>query len=273
MRNSFFNLLIILLSITGCNLVNNAENNPIIKDVELLPFTNDPDPFIEIEPEFKNGDLNTFIEKNINYSLAKKYKIPNGNYDVSIGVMLTKEGFVDQVIKLSFWGDVYHKGILEDELIRIVKKSPEWTPYQFHGIKMPKLVIVNFKFIINQNPSLKNNVDLVEYKNEQTVVIEEPHFNNGDINTFIKDNVNKKIFNEQYIPKGVYKTSVAVLLTKEGDVQKIINLTSWGVDGNRGIFEKELSRIIVSSSKWTPYSYCGVKLPKLIRIDYDFIKE
>lgn len=273
MRITFFTLLILFFSLSGCNLVNNGQDIPTISDVEYLPFTNDPDPLIEIEPEFKNGDLNAFIEKNIDNTLVEKYKIPKGNYDVSIGVMLTKEGFVNQAIKLSYWGDVIHKGILEDELIRIVKKSPEWTPYQFHGFKMPKLVIVKYKFKINPKPSLKNNVDLVEYKNEHTLVIEDPQFKSGDINSYIKSNFNNKILNERYIPKGVYKTSVAVLLTKEGDIQNVINLTNWGVDGNRGIFEKELSRIINSSSKWTPYSYCGVKLPKLIRIDYDFIKE
>jgi hypothetical protein len=272
MKNSFFQILIILFLISGCNLVNNPEENSKNSDVEYLQFNNEGI-FVELGPIFKNGDLNAFIEKNINYSLVEKYKIPKGNYDVSIGVLINNQGFVDQVIKLSNWGNNNFKGVLEDELIRIIKKSPQWRPYELCGAKLPKFIELKYEFKINRNLSLHGNSNIEKYSNDHQIVEISPKFKNGDITTFIKDNVNKEILNEPYIPKGVYKASICVMLSKDGDIQNIINLTDWGIYGKRGILENEMSRIIKLSAKWEPRVYCGYKIPSQIKIDYDFIKE
>ena len=271
------NKLSIFYLLFCCNIACNSQEIPPPDPspaVVSLPFENLGRETVEESPTFKNGDLKRFIDTNFNLSLVEKYKIPKGNYEISIGAQLNEEGLITQTIYISSWSNLNYKNILEDELIRVLKTSQGWRPYRYCGRTYPSLINVKYQFNVSQELSYKRKNKLMELKNEGGTIVEvDPIFKDGNIDSFITVKMNKKLLDEHDIPKGVYKTSIRVQLSKEGNAVEFIELTYWGRGDRRGFFEEELIRILKTSSGWHPYKYCGVNLPKSIEISYNFIKE
>ena len=83
-----------------------------------------------IEETFIGGDASwrNFIQQNIDNSVPGKNKAPIGNYLVEVGF------FIDTTGKLIDLKPITHKGYgMEAEVIRLLKRSPKWSPARLNG--------------------------------------------------------------------------------------------------------------------------------------------
>jgi protein TonB len=110
--------------------------------------TSDGDTFsrVEIEAAFPGGDdaWRRFLEKNLNASIPLEYGAPEGTYTVIIQFVVDKEGTLSGFKAKTKFG--YG---MEQEVIRLLKKAPKWTPAVQDGrmVKAYRIQPVTFMVI------------------------------------------------------------------------------------------------------------------------------
>ena len=101
---------------------------------------------VEIEAGFPGGELawNKYLEKNINVNIPEQKGAKKGEYKITIDFSIDKMGSTTNLKANTNFGFG-----MEDELIRVIKNSPRWSP----GIQKGKPLDVNrrqsFTFIIS----------------------------------------------------------------------------------------------------------------------------
>jgi protein TonB len=84
---------------------------------------------VEKEAHFpgEEKDWRKFLEKNLNPDVPVKNRAPEGTYQVIVQFIVDKEGQVTDIKPLTRFGFG-----MEEEVLRILKNSPRWTPaFQF----------------------------------------------------------------------------------------------------------------------------------------------
>lgn len=86
---------------------------------------------VEVEPSFPNGDAGwrKFLEKNINASVPVDNQAPSGSYMCWVQFIVDNEGHISDIKPLT-----NHGYGMEQEVIRIMKLSPNWVPGSDNGI-------------------------------------------------------------------------------------------------------------------------------------------
>jgi len=110
---------------------------------------------VEIEAQFSGGDkawLN-FLVKNLDGDIAVKNGAPAGNYTVIIQFVVNKEGEVTDIRALT-----NHGYGMEQEVIRLLKKSPKWSPAIQDGrkVKAYRKQPVTFQVVEEKKSKRKN---------------------------------------------------------------------------------------------------------------------
>jgi periplasmic protein TonB len=79
----------------------------------------------EIAPEFTGGlkSWKTFLEKNLDASLAYRNGAPSGSYRVAVQFIVAKDGRLSAIKSLT-----KHGYGMEEEIVRVMKLSPKWVP-------------------------------------------------------------------------------------------------------------------------------------------------
>lgn len=87
----------------------------------------------EREAEFSGGSSawSGFLSKNLNPNLPAKKGAPPGQYTVMIQFIVDNDGKVYDITPLTKFGFG-----MEEEVMRIIKKSPRWIPAQQYGRKV-----------------------------------------------------------------------------------------------------------------------------------------
>ena len=85
---------------------------------------------IETEAEFPGGQKKwvRFLEKNIDVNIPDKNGAPKGVYLIKARFIVSKDGSIQSVSASTHFG--YG---MEEELIRVIKKSPNWIPASQNG--------------------------------------------------------------------------------------------------------------------------------------------
>jgi len=80
---------------------------------------------VEKEAHFPGADRNwiNFLERNLNADVAVRNRAPEGTYTVMVQFVVDKEGHITDIKPLTKFGFG-----MEEEVIRILKKSPQWVP-------------------------------------------------------------------------------------------------------------------------------------------------
>ncbi|HVE60675.1 MAG TPA: energy transducer TonB [Chitinophagaceae bacterium] len=141
MRN-FPVLLLMILSFT-CAFSNNA-NHPVylfncIKDtipVVGVGHVADAEKIfekVETEASFVGGirGWRQFLETNLNPNVPVKKKAPAGVYEVMVQFIVDKSGKISDIKALTS-----HGFGMEEEVIRVLRKSPRWLPAVQDGRKV-----------------------------------------------------------------------------------------------------------------------------------------
>ena len=85
---------------------------------------------VEIEAEFPSGNLGwrEYLMKNLKANVPVKRKAPAGTYMVVVRFIVNINGSIRDVKAETSFG--YG---MEEEVIRIIKKGPKWTPASVNG--------------------------------------------------------------------------------------------------------------------------------------------
>ena len=88
---------------------------------------------VDIEAGFPGGELawRTYLEQNLNANTPVDHGAPAGSYTVWIQFIVDKEGKISNIKMLT------HQGYgMETEVMRILRKSPPWSPAEQNGRKV-----------------------------------------------------------------------------------------------------------------------------------------
>ena len=79
----------------------------------------------ETEPEFNSGRIGwmRFLERNLNANVPYEKGAPKGTYTVVIEFIVYEDGTIDKLKPLT-----QHGYGMEKEVVRILKKTPQWKP-------------------------------------------------------------------------------------------------------------------------------------------------
>ncbi len=216
------------------------------------PEKKEPVPFnqVEVTPTFNGGDANTFsrwVNQQLKYPESCKKEGISGR--VTLSFTVSETGKVTDVKVL--------RGVHEDldnEAIRVVSSSPDWTPGKVDG----KPVAVSYNFPIIFQTKKPENTDVVPFQFADT----KPGFNGGDVNEFSKWVAQHLIYPENCRKEGISgRVTMSFTVSETGKVTDVKVL--------RGVHEdldKEAIRVVSSSPDWTPGTADG----KAVAIKYTF---
>jgi hypothetical protein len=126
LKTLFFMLLISILTLLFLSVFStiNAQTAPT-PDTSLRIFEK-----VEIEASFPGGipGWRSFLERNLIAMVPVDKGAPNGRYLVIVQFIVNREGGISDIKPLTMEG--YG---MEQEVVRIMKKSPSWTPAIMNG--------------------------------------------------------------------------------------------------------------------------------------------
>lgn len=128
-----FTLSCLLLTVSGSLRAQTIEIINLDKDTvqEKPSFAlRDTITKVDAEASFPGGEKGwrLFLEKNLNPSVPASNRAPAGTYTVVIQFVVDKSGNITQIKPLTT-----HGYGMENEVIRILKKSPNWVPAMLNG--------------------------------------------------------------------------------------------------------------------------------------------
>jgi hypothetical protein len=85
---------------------------------------------VDLEATFPGGEAGwrTFIETNLRADVPVRRKAPAGQYTVVVQFIVDKQGKLSDILPLTALG--YG---MEQEVVRVLRKSPKWLPAQMNG--------------------------------------------------------------------------------------------------------------------------------------------
>jgi hypothetical protein len=106
-------------------LRNMLDTLPAIDDSGFVKFDK-----VEVEAAYPGGDKAwiQFLVQNLDAGIAAKKRAPVGAYTVIIQFIVNKDGTISDFAPLT-----NHGYGMEDEVIKVLKKSPNWKPAKQNG--------------------------------------------------------------------------------------------------------------------------------------------
>jgi periplasmic protein TonB len=118
-------IIFAIVTLFYCTIDLKAQSNAATK--EEIKAAEDGMFFTKTEQmaDFKGGEkaLAKYLKKNLNMDLPKKNGAPVGNYTVVVRFIVYMSGKISNIIAETKYG--YG---MEDEAIRIISESPDWSP-------------------------------------------------------------------------------------------------------------------------------------------------
>jgi len=124
--------------------------NQTSKDSVLIVREGDTAVFRKVEEEasFPGGqtEWRKFLERNLRGDVATEHGAPAGSYTVVAQFIVDKEGNISEIKPLTNLG--YG---MEEEVVRIIKKSPKWSPAILNGKPVKAYRKQPITFVIEEN--------------------------------------------------------------------------------------------------------------------------
>jgi len=198
---------------------------------------------VEIEASFPGGanEWRKFLEKNLDATVPKQ-KAKDGAYSVIVQFIVDKEGNISDVQTLT-----KHGYGMEQEAIRVIKKSPKWNPAVQGGRlviaykKQPITFIVGKgeKNFLGKSVESANDlseitvVDITNQNNDNKIFTEtetHPSFPGGEEKwkKYISARANGNVVLDKAAPSGSYKVDVQFIVNIDGTVSEMKTLTNHG---------------------------------------------
>ncbi len=254
--------------------VNQSPGDSIFTEVEQMPMFPGCEAVIDIEERNKCANMKMFqhVYTNIKYpELARK----NNNQGlVIVRFVINKKGILESPEIMRSLGDG-----LDEEVIRVVKGMPQWTPGIQNGKKVNVYFNLPVKFMIEgegDGQSVEKNTPVVVGRNPSTSTNDEVFIEVDQMPTFPgceeiakmaerKSCADQKMLQHIYTnikyPELAYKTGsqgtvvVRFIVDKNGNIVKpeIVKSVGFGCD-------TEVLRVVGTLPKWNPGIHQGEKV-------------
>ena len=86
------------------------------------------------------------MEKNLNASVPADHKAPNGLYTVIVKFVIQEDGNVEDIV-----AETSNGFGTEEEVLRLIKKSPKWIPAVQYGRKVKAYRRQPVSFLVEGN--------------------------------------------------------------------------------------------------------------------------
>ncbi len=98
--------------------------------LQIMDTTDSPFTRVEIEAEFPGGASawRNYLQNNLNADIPGKKKAPAGTYMVVVLFIVDKNGKISNVK-----AETNHGYGMEKEVVRVIKKGPNWIPAMQNG--------------------------------------------------------------------------------------------------------------------------------------------
>ncbi len=257
-----------------------------IKEVTLSDVKSGDDNKIferaEIDPSFPGGEVawRKYLERNLNPLVPIQNHAPVNSYTVCIEFVVRKDGNLTDIRPLT-----NHGLGMEEEVIRLIKKGPAWSPaiQNGHAVNAYKKQFVTFvvdngekKFEaeLKKTGSTSNEVVIVGFPSDMDTsnkifekVEIEPTFPGGEVawEKYLARNLNSSVAAENNAPAGEYTIYVQFIVHTDGQITDIKALTNHGFG-----MEQEAMKMIRKGPSWISAMQNGkvVTAYKKQRIDF-----
>ena len=140
-RIKFLLIFFILISFQGFSQDSliNSEN---LKIIETNAFPN-----VEVEASFPGGpeSWRKYLLKNLDIDIPIKNNAPAGAYRVLVKFLVSKDGTISDI-----QAETNHGYGMEEEVIRIIKKGPNWIPATQNGRDVKAIRHQPITFLISE---------------------------------------------------------------------------------------------------------------------------
>ena len=231
---------------------------------------------VDIEASFPGGAaawLN-FLERNVKASIPTDNGARPGKYNTAVRFIVEPDGSLSNFEPLTDYGFG-----MEDEVIRVLKKSEKWKPalnnksgdgkevraYRIQTIQFQVLILDQEKYKID---NASHNAGKAESETEIfTKVEQDPSYPGGDIawRSFLERNLKGEVPVENRAAPGTYTTIIQFIVDKDGNVSDVKPLTKLGYG-----MEEEAMRVIKKSGKWKPAEQNGRVVKSYIKKPVSF---
>lgn len=236
MKQILKSLLVVMALFAGAQLYAQTEN---------VAFS-----AVDEKPMFQGAEAGIFalwVSGQIKYP-EEAYK-NNISGRVILQFVITTDGKVKDVKILRGSGNQ----LLDDEAVRVISMSPDWTPGKVDG----KAVNVTYVFpvVFKLNGEKPANAENVEEPVPFAMVEEKPTFQGGDANAFTKWMFDKIKYPEEAKKNKIQgRTALQFVISKTGKVMDVKVAKS---SGNQ-LLDDEAVRVISMSPDWTPGKLKGM---------------
>lgn len=195
--------------------------------------------FVKVEEEaaFTGGisKWKSFLESNLNAGIPAQKGAPAGSYSVIIQFVVYKDGSIGDTKALT-----HHGYGMEAEALRVIRKSPAWTPARQNGKSVSSYRKQPITFLVSEDLKKVTETDAV--------------FPGGDAawTKYLEQQLNAQVPVDNKAPAGIYKVLAEFMVDKKGNISYVNARTTHGYG-----MEQELLRIIKNSPKWTPGTLNG----------------
>ena len=229
----------------GPKWIAGSQNGKLVNSVRRQPLT-----FVVAEnkvykkgekpAEFTGGILNweSFMKRNLDADVPTRKNAPKGGYDVIVKFLIKKDGSIEDVEAITNLGFG-----MEEEVIRVIKKSPNWIPAMKDGENVDSYQKQVIAFYVSKNPEKTKSIEEllkpdVEPEFPGTVV---------DWRNYLRNNLDEQVPYFNSAPMGRYKVVVEFIVDVDGAISEVKAKTKHGYG-----MEKEAIRVIKNSPKWIP---------------------
>ena len=234
-----------------------------LPEVVVVGYSDDNTPTIEppkdrvdIHASYPGGatDWTDFIERNIRGDVPRNLGARPGNYNAAVRFIVEPDG------SLSNFEPITDQGYgMEEEIIRVLKKSGKWKPAlnnkdgETKPVRAYRTQPVTFQ-VINKNqqkPTETSITELPKIFNEEifTKVEKDAAYPGGAAawRNFLERNLRGEVPVDNGAGPGNYTVITQFVVDRDGNVSDVKAISNLGYG-----MEEEAARVIKKSGKWTP---------------------
>ncbi len=140
---------------------------------------------LEENPAFPGGQTQwqKYLERNLNSLVPVDHGAPAGAYTVKIQFIVDQDGFISDIKPLTNYG--YG---MEDEVIRILKAGPRWTPGKQNGHLVKAIKQQPVTFVIEDDSRNSDEIVVTGYPSRKFTTIEDESKSGATTNTPAENN-------------------------------------------------------------------------------------
>ncbi|MEZ5034325.1 MAG: N-acetylmuramoyl-L-alanine amidase [Chitinophagaceae bacterium] len=222
---------------------------------------------VEVEASFPGGPAKwrEFLMKNLNPS-APKNTAKKGIYTVIVQFIVDEHGKISNLKALT-----HHGYGMEEEAIRVLQLSPNWTPAIQNGriVKAYRKQPITFHIGPNYKKSKTDEDAGIDSDNSS---ISPASFPGGKESwrKYLENNAKAAIPSEKGAPPGTYTTKTQFIVNTDGSISDIKSLTNFGYG-----MEEEALRLIATGPKWQPAMQNGKAVKSYVQqpVTFQIIEE